>query len=246
MDLLTLLARRLFGEVRDISLGYTSQEMLDRRTIMMLGAGAALATAAGAVQAGPEADAARWQPAAEPLDAWLDRPGSRHRLAFDTTTAAGLQAAVRYADNYFIANKSAYGLGADELAVVIIVRHLSTPFGYNDAMWARYGKILVDLLNLAGRQAVDAAHANPLGAAAAGSPGQTTLATLAAKGTRFAVCGMATQEMAGMIAKAAKQDADAVKKELTSNLVDGAVLVPAGIVSVNRVQEHGYALASAG
>ena len=182
----------------------------------------------------------------EPPDAWLDRPGSRHRLAFDTTTAAGIQGAVRFADNYFIANKAAYGLDAEVLAVVIIVRHLSTPFGYDDAMWARYGKTFIELLGLTGQLADAAVHANPLGAAAGRSPDQATLSTLAGKGTRFAVCAMASEAMAGMVAQATHQDAEVVKRELTSNLIENALLVPAGIVIVNRAQEHGYALAAAG
>ncbi len=36
--------------------------------------------------------------------------------------------------------------------------------------------------------------------------------------------------------------ADAVYKELTSNLIPGSHLVAAGVVAVNRAQEHGYTL----
>ena len=36
--------------------------------------------------------------------------------------------------------------------------------------------------------------------------------------------------------------ADAIYKELAANLIDKARLVPAGIVAVNRAQEHGYSI----
>jgi intracellular sulfur oxidation DsrE/DsrF family protein len=38
-------------------------------------------------------------------------------------------------------------------------------------------------------------------------------------------------------------NAKAVDAELRSNLVPGALIVPAGIVAVNRAQEHGYSFA---
>jgi len=44
-----------------------------------------------------------------------------------------------FGSNFFHVNQSDYGLQNTELAVVIIVRHRSTPFGFNDAMSAKYG-----------------------------------------------------------------------------------------------------------
>ena len=38
---------------------------------------------------------------------------------------------------------------------------------------------------------------------------------------------------------------DDIYKELTSNLVANAHMVPAGIVAVNRAQEHGYTFVTA-
>ncbi len=36
------------------------------------------------------------------------------------------------------------------------------------------------------------------------------------------------------------QEVDAVVKEITSNLIGNARMVPAGVIAVNRAQEHGY------
>jgi intracellular sulfur oxidation DsrE/DsrF family protein len=51
---------------------------------------------------------------------------------------------------------------------------------------------------------------------------------------------MATRNLAGIVAKIAGADTDAIYKELVSNLLANAHMVPAGIVAVNRAQERGY------
>jgi intracellular sulfur oxidation DsrE/DsrF family protein len=51
---------------------------------------------------------------------------------------------------------------------------------------------------------------------------------------------MATSRIAGMIARAAGSNAEAVNKELMANLVSNGRMVPAGIIAVNRAQERGY------
>mgnify|MGYP003342440986 CR=1 FL=1 len=63
-------------------------------------------------------------------------------MVFDTTAFEPFADAVRFANNFFRGNQTGYGLAASDLAVVIIARHRSTPFAYNDAMWAKYGKIM--------------------------------------------------------------------------------------------------------
>ena len=57
---------------------------------------------------------------------------------------------------------------------------------------------------------------------------------------------MATRFIAGLIARSARASTDDVYKELAANLLGNAHLVPAGIVAVNRAQEHGYTFAFIG
>ena len=83
--------------------------------------------------------AARWEPARHEKDDWLDQLPGKHRLVFDTTAHDGLAEAILFANNFIRVNRADYGLQNNDLAVVIVVRHRSTPFGYNDAMWAKYG-----------------------------------------------------------------------------------------------------------
>jgi len=78
----------------------------------------------------------------------MDRIPGKHRLVFDTTTPAGFGAALAYANNFLTASKDGYGLNDQDHAIIIIARHFSTPYAYNDAMWAKYGKSLPPMVTL--------------------------------------------------------------------------------------------------
>src|SRR3546814_20492022 len=68
-----------------------TERVADRRAI--IGGGALLASA-GALALPARARAAdaagHWQPATETQDDWMDKPGTRHRLMFDTTAPAAV------------------------------------------------------------------------------------------------------------------------------------------------------------
>jgi len=69
--------------------------------------------------------------------------------------------------------------------------------------------------------------------------------SLIKKGAQFAVCSTSTRNIATRIAKANGMEIDAVVKEITANLIANSRMVPAGVLAVNRAQEHGYSLISA-
>jgi intracellular sulfur oxidation DsrE/DsrF family protein len=60
------------------------------------------------------------------------------------------------------------------------------------------------------------------------------------RGMHLAVCQMATRRYAGTIAQAVGGTSDEIYREITSNLLPNAHMVPAGIVAVSRAQEYGY------
>ena len=78
----------------------------------------------------------RRQPSRHPQDEWLDKVPGQHRFILDTTTPDGFGSAILYANNFLTANQNAYGLKDSDSAVVIVARHLSTVFAYNDTIWA--------------------------------------------------------------------------------------------------------------
>jgi intracellular sulfur oxidation DsrE/DsrF family protein len=169
--------------------------------------------------------ATRFEPTRHDKDDWMDALPGTHRLVIDTTSVDGFRDGLLFASNFMLANRNDYGLQNQDLAVIVVARHLSTAYGYNNDMWAKYGASLADA------QAKEPPKTNPSAA---------SLASLSNQGVQIAVCAMATSRLAGVIARAVGGNADAVNKELIANLVSNGRMVSAGIVAVNRAQERGY------
>jgi intracellular sulfur oxidation DsrE/DsrF family protein len=213
-------------------------------TRMGMGAGVVGAGVVGAAVVGSPAVAqaadSSWQPAREAQDEWFNKIPGGHRFVFDTTTPEGMDLGLFFARNYFMANEESYGLKDSDLAVVLVARHKATPFAYNDAMWAKYGKYFSKMSGFVDPKTKQPPTVNVYATKAKGSAKEPLINVLVGKGAHFGVCQMATHFLSGMIAQATDRKLEAVYKELTSNLVGNAHMVPAGIVAVNRAQEYGY------
>src|SRR5438094_4427066 len=202
------------------------QSVLQRRSFVMQvgGRGAAFAAAAvgaGALQAQSRAD--RWEPERHTEDDWLDKISGKHRLVFDAAMPDGFGYALLYASNYFIANKDAYGLKDSDLAVVIVARHFATPFAFNDAMWKKYGATISRLASFTDPKTKQAPTINLYNLPDYGLPNRSaTLDALIKRGVQFAVCQMATRQLAEPLAAAVGDDAESVFKELSENLMSNA------------------------
>lgn len=197
-------------------------------------------TVANSFAAAQDLPAARWQPTRHAQDDWFDRLPGEHRFLFDTTTPEGMDLAIRFARNYYVANQQAYGLEDKDLAVVIVARHRSTSFGYNDRIWAKYGKQLSELAKFSDPTTKKPPTVNIYATAGGESVQAGPLDALIKNGVRIAVCEMSTREIAGMIGSSIGVASDTIFTELGANLVNNARFVPAGIVAVNRAQERGY------
>jgi hypothetical protein len=199
-----------------------------------LGGTAAHAQTAPAAQPSPDA---RWQPARDPKDDWFDRIPGTHRLFFDAVSPEGVAGAIRFADNFFTANKDAYGLEAADVAVVICLRHRATPFAFTDAIWAKYGAVLAAAEKVTDPKTGQVPTVNIY---------RGGLDSHVKRGVQFAVCDMASHHLAGAIARKVDGDAGAIYKEMAANAVATTHFVAAGILAVNRAQERGYAVAYIG
>ena len=187
-----------------------------------------------------------WTPARHAEDDWMDEVPGVHRFMFDNTTYMGFGGAMRFANNFMRVNKDAYGLDDSDLAVIVVARHFSTPFAFNDTMWAKYGVPLAARENIIDPKTNAPPTVNLFNTPGYGNELPTNgliLADLFEKGLRLAVCEIATRGAARRVAQAISGDADTIFEEITHNLVDNAHLVPAGIVAVNRAQERGYSFA---
>src|SRR5512141_2390806 len=185
----------------------TTTTAVERRTFLgRLGAAAAALGAAfgattrtaAAAQAAPAATP--FQPARHPEDDWYDQTPAKHRFFLDTASASGLSSAMGWARNFYEANASGYKLTDADLAQIICLRHHSTSFAFTDAMWAKYGAALSERAEYVDPATKQAPTANPYESESRGDRG-ITLSGLARRGTRYAVCSMATRRTASIIAE---------------------------------------------
>lgn len=228
--------------------------VIDRRNFFAAGAvavGAPMVLAPGAAGAAAMGSAT-YQPGMDAADAWMDKPGTTHRMAFDCTTPQAASGGLDFANNYIQTTRTGYGTTPAQLGVILVFRHWATPFAYNNAIWAKYGGAFVKAFSLEGDLAKNATAANPLFARAADAKPQPKgfewwddkyIDKMVGQGAMFAVCGLATQFIAGQLA-GATGDRQAVYDELAAGLVPNGHMAPSGIVAVGRVQEHGYAVAT--
>jgi hypothetical protein len=221
-----------------------------RSFLTQLGAGM---TVAGAALAAGDTPAraqtgAPFRPGRHTEDAWMDALPGSHRLVIDTTTPHGFAEALAFAGNFLTASASGYKLTDHDNAVIIVARHFSTPFAYKDSVWAKYATAIPAVGTLNDPKTGQVPAFNLLNAAGYGMDLPnfgTTIDAAVGRGVHFAVCQMATSFFAGLLAGQGGNK-QAVYEELAGSMVGNSHMVAAGVVGVNRAQEYGYTLVSAG
>jgi hypothetical protein len=185
----------------------------------------------------PPAPPRNWQAARHDQDDWFDDVPGKHRVVFDTWTAERFPDALRFSGNYFRANKDVYKLADRDLAVVVVVRHQTAPFAFNDAMWAKYGKAFSKRMGWVDPKTQEPPATNVY---------LSQLSDFLKQGMQLAICNLTTRSYTQIIADQTNRSADEVYKELTANTIGNGHFVPAGVVAATRAQERGYAIISIG
>jgi hypothetical protein len=226
------------------------EESLGRRSVMT-GVGIAVAgLAAGATAACAQTgrSGSGFSPTRHAEDAWLDALPGGHRVFVDSATAGGGAAALLYANNLYDAQARAYDGGPGDFALVVCFRHFSTPFGYTDAVWSKYGEIFGSVMQLQDPVTAAAPRINLMNSSAYTSlPNMgVTIDAVTGRGTQIAICMAATTFIANAIANETGGDADAIRQELVDGAVDNSRFVSAGVMALTRSQEYGYSLLYAG
>lgn len=200
---------------------------------------AGLGTTAAAIAMGTPAAVAQtastpFEPARYTQDDWFAARPGKHRVVLDTVTANGVADAIRFANNLFNGSKTGYNVDEADMAIVVCLRHFATSYGYTDALWSKYGRVL--------------ARAEENGGTASTTPPTTNsyetgdrrqLSGMAKRGVLFMVCATASRGLAGRAA-GPNGNVDAVFKEFEANLISNARLVAAGVVGVAHAQERGF------
>ena len=213
------------------------QQTVGRRALLSnlgVAAVAGLAVSASQVSAQPTALDTGFQPGRHGQDLWLDELSGSHRVIVDSSSPVGGASALWYSNNILTAHEESYEGSASDYAMIVCFRHLATPFGFNDAIWQKYGALF-------NRAADPAPTANPMSTAGP-SNGGNSIASSVERGVQFAVCGRASRRFAAAIASSTGVTAEAAFAELEAGLIPNARMVPAGVVTVTRAQEYGYSL----
>jgi hypothetical protein len=217
-----------------------TNKMWSRRSLMSGMSAVAAAFALGVRPASAQTAAAPFQPARHPQDEWLDKIPGKHRVVFDVTSSRGVPDALHFANNIYTGNKSMYGLDEADLAVVIILRHSATAFGYSDAIWAKHGKALAAATSYTDPKSSESPKVNPFNATRI-----ETFDEMAKRGVQFGVCDTASHNLARRLA-GPSGDADATYKEMVASMIPSSRLVVVGVIGVTRAQEYGYSVVHAG
>jgi hypothetical protein len=217
-----------------------TNRMWARRSLMSGMSAVAAAFALGARPASAQSAAAPFQPARHPQDEWLHKIPGKHRVVFDVTSSRGVPEALHFANNIYSGNKSLYGLDEADLAVVIILRHSATAFGYSDAIWAKHGKALAEATSYTDPKSGESPRVNPFNATRI-----ETFDDMAKRGVQFGICDTASHGLARRLA-GSSGDVDATYKEMVASMIPSSRLVVVGVIGVTRAQEYGYSVVHAG
>ncbi len=217
-----------------------SEAIVRRDFIGKLAVGSAALTAACAQGAAPTAAAAP----GDALDTWFGGMKGTYKVIYDCAPASAAPDGVLFAHNLLKFSADKLGTKTEDNSIVVCFRHFATPFGYTDAIWAKYPQI-AQMLKVDDPKTKKPATRNWLlhdlveDIEGANIPGVTT------RGVQFAVCGAATEFIAKLLA-GKTGDAKAIEGELTNALIPNAKMVAAGVVAVQRAQKAGFAYTYAG
>jgi len=204
-------------------------------------AGAALGMFAGAGLAALPGtlDAQAAKAAVKPSDDWLKGLSATHKQFFDGPQPAGGVPLVHVLNYYDTYNK-AYNVKDEDIDAVYSFYGMTTFYGLNDAMWAKYK--LGEFLEADGPTQGTRATANPWRAEpkilGMNLP-QASIEALQKRGATFIMCNNALTIFAGMLAQKRGLDPATVYADLNANILPGVTLVPAMVVAIEQAHRAG-------
>ncbi|MDT8429110.1 MAG: hypothetical protein RQ757_10135 [Pseudomonadales bacterium] len=230
----------------------TSRQVEGRRRFLtsmgVVATGATLAATSSQAAQNSSTDTHRFVPARHPGDAWLEQSGVSHRAFIDSASTQGGATALHYANNMLMVHAEDYGGSDADYALVVCFRHQSTPFGYNDVIWEKYGEHLSAFMDIKDtRNSPEPFRQNPMRLKQSGLANRgNTVDALAARGVSFAICNRATLNISGFLARNTDGTAQDIYQELLANNIPNSRFIPVGVLTVTRSQEYGYSLLYAG
>ena len=115
-----------------------------RSFVSRLAIGIAAFGAAAGVSAALPAVAAAESPDDE-MDRWFASMKGTYKAIYDCTGVSAASGGVAFARNLLKFSAEKLGTKESDNSIVVCFRHFATPFGFNDAMWAKYPAMAVAL-----------------------------------------------------------------------------------------------------
>ena len=214
-----------------------------RAFLSQLATGSAALASAGVLMQLPFTEAAAEVPASP--DTWLAKLTGKHRQFFDAMTInSGF--ALGFAMNFLNSYNDTEKLPDGSLSAVVGLRHFAVPMAFNNDIWARYK--LGETLGIMDPATKAPSTRNFMFHPHDGdllNPGMA-IEKLTQRGVQITCCNVALTVLSGMTSANAGVTPDVAKQQWLAGLLPGVVVVPSGVMAVNRAQEKGCTYCSAG
>ena len=204
-----------------------------------------LAAGAAALAAAPATLEAQWTEAPAGADDWLARITGTYRQYFDAVTLND-GFALGYAMNFMDTMGATYKAADKDITAVIGLRHFSIPLAFNNDVWAKYK--IGEFFKFNDPATKAPAVRNPYAYAKEGEllfPGMA-FEKMQARGAVVTVCNVALTVLSGFTAQAAGLPKESAKQDWIAGMFPGVVVVPSGVLAVNRAQKKGCTYCYAG
>ena len=182
-------------------------------------------------------------------DTWFNTVKGKHKIVYDSPHPNG---PFPFAwSRVFLLTNTATGTPEKECSVVVVLRHDSIPFAFEDRLWEKYkfGETFKITDAATGKPSIR----NPFWKPAPGTfniPGfgvlELGINELQASGVMFCVCEAAITVNSAVMAQGMKKDAAEVRKDWMTGILPGIQPVPSGVWALGRAQEKGCAYVFAG
>ncbi|HKV72219.1 MAG TPA: hypothetical protein VFD85_04025 [Gemmatimonadales bacterium] len=209
---------------------------------------AALGLGSVAAPVAAAAETAGMHHAADPVfEGWLNKITGKHKSLYDAPEVNDGFCFI-WARVWLNTCNATYGTTDADNSGAIVLRHWAAPLALPDAMWAKYHFGEAIKLNDSKTNAPAVRNMwHKMAATDQMLPGYG-IDELLAKGVLMGVCNVALTVMSGMVAQkmGGGMTAEQVKADWVANLIPGIVVVPSGVLAVNRTQEKGCTYTFAG
>lgn len=172
---------------------------------------------------------------------WTERLTGRHKMVFDAPEASEATA-LHHVRSFLAGYATAYGLTDADLSAVLVLRHKSTVFAFEDELWS--DGLFAERSEMVDPETGEPARRNPVLRVKPGSQHSYTwpdgaLDNLIERGVIVLVCDLALRNLASQVArKRSISHQDAVDL-MRQNIVSGIILQPTGVFATCHAQSMG-------